>query len=629
MNHFMSTQSKSTLWTLLAGMAAISLLSCSKDEGGAQISPHVRGKISITYDGQLVPLIEAKSLEDAFFAQGYLHGSRHGKNISMALQTFKGKPDGLDENLALMSTFFKTLPLEQVAAESLKLHNSRVQNAMKSFLNGLKTGYPDYEWQLSDLLVLQRGYAFLLNDVFAQAWFVYSENVTTTPGAQNPFAVPADFLPLFHGPFLEMVRTNKTLPYTLEFRAGPAWWFVFRPVRITTPEVKAEGMGLAGLPFIWSGANQDIQFIQTPIPGQSAFIFEMDRDKAELVDAITEPVVLSDLVQRGVPVNALAAEETRNSVPRFYWTGFRPSSELQTLFDLLTASSLEKASYCHEFFQTPFCEVLIDTPRFSPLVKHVGTTGLDRPKALSSRYAFPFAGNATNSQAVIPGVQSFSFSSESMGTDEALANLIRQWLSGPLKILMTHSDWVKTQKLFEPDNPLQQVAVQMLWRELLAGSKQHWSTAFTINRPLEVRKAILNEYDRSRNMDIDAESAERINRLSLILSGLVMETGNDPQSSSLLAFYLPDNPETFFHLPQGMAPSLDNPKGLFFSGFQSEIIQATTHEVQISPIGDAPLPIRSFPFAVTGKPTDPKGPYWKPWPALTFEPKADPRNPGK
>jgi len=604
---------------LMVGVSmAVLFNNCGSDKDQPRTFNQLNSKATISFDQQLVPQIKAGSIQDAMFAQGYLHASQSGDQIWSLLQAFKGNPEKLEGRFQSWAQLFHAFPLQQVAEESLQLHDPVLKDAMSSFLEGMKAGGRHNDWSLTDLITLQKGYAFLFNDSLAQAWNDHLRSLP--PNSPPPFTVSEEGLTLFDGPQLECVRDGAEMPFRQQYRAAPSLWFAFKPLRLITPELECQGMGLAGLPLIWSGTTPKVQFLHTPIQGQTAFIFGMDKASADLIDAMKEPSHLNEYVQKGVALNALQASGNVALAPRFYWTGLRPSAEFQAMWDLLHAQSLESASYSHEPFQVPFSEVIIGTSLYPPLVRLIGTTDLDREKARSERYSFPFSGNAYLNSNQTPQVRGLLFSSDSMNSDDRLVKTVKLWLDGPLKLLLAKEDWQKASTLFAKNSQNRVMATQMLWRELLAESGQDWPPEITRSRALQVRERLLELYDRSQTIDWDANSQQRIQNLGVVLSRIIMELDNNAER---ITYFLPKDPKTAYPFPQP-SPSPDQGEGLFFCGFQSEIHLATTHNMALEPSEKGVRAVfRTLPFAVTGLPKEPKGKAWKRPSRITLLPEAD------
>jgi len=608
-------------------MLLLLLYSCSQEK---QTEPPVKalsGGVTVEFDSQRVPLIQAENLNDALITQGYLQARNFGKEIVHALAVFKGETSGLSGDHLLWAQLFHNMPLSEVAEQSVSLHRAETRQGMRAFVEGLKAGYPEFAWSETDLLILQRGYAFLYNDVLAQTWNSYCEKEQE---GKHPhmFMIPTTMLPLFKGPVLEIVRdgmpgqTEKgaEIPFSQEFRASPDWWFVFQPVRITTPKVHVEGMALAGLPFLFSGTNTRIQFVQTPFSGDVACIFPMDREKADIIDALPPANKMADLVQGGVPLHMILmprsnAAGSSSLVARFFWTGFRPSADLDSFYELLRVSTLENASYVHNHFQVPLVESILVAPSFPSLNLICGTQYITRESVRSGNYLFPFPGQAFFKVAQPNQVQAFSFErkrrSQAGTTDQRLAQLMTQWLRGPLKMTMPEGEWARAKTLFASPSLERRLVIQMLWRELLPASGLSWPSEYVLNQSVEVKESILSHFSRETSLEKDRSIRETVQILQKVISAILMDISNSKAPESLLAFYLPSEPKIYYNLPRA-APSMDNTNGLFYVGFQSEITRATTHRMIFNPQKeDHALVIRTLPFAVTGKPSSPKGSKWK------------------
>ncbi|PIE01697.1 MAG: hypothetical protein CSA81_10520 [Acidobacteria bacterium] len=576
-------------------------------------------QVTVDYDDQMVPHIHAESSKDAIRVQGYLHGLQHGETLIRALEVFKGQfkdPQGPGEWL-LLSRLFESFPMQETAEESLKLYPIASKNTLQWYLEGMNEATPQHKWVPSDLILLHRGYAFLMNNCLPRAWLQCSESFSAGQSSSPPFTLSTEVLPLFQGPSIECVRQNRAAPFDIQFRTSPSWWFVFQPVRISTPQFKVEGISLAGLPLVVTGSTATLQFTQVPIEGDTSFTFPMDTGKSELLDAISDSLKLEDLKKQGVSLPITAIDQNSNLEPRFYWTGFRPSADLHTFHVLIHAKSLEEASYAFEYQQVPLAEWTLHSPPFSSVVMEVGTRAVNRQAVLSADYVYPFSGHTAIKKTIASSVRGYNFQHDGNNSSDArLKKLMTQWLNGPLKYLMAKPEWQEAKKLMTEDR---EAAVQLLWRELLAISEESIPVELSQNNPIAVRHVLLAENDRSTHMDSEAKSIEIMNHLSQILSGISCELKNVKNAASLLSCYMPDEPQTLYSLPY-QSPSCDNPNGIFFTSFQSEIIRCATHQVRLRTLSEGPMPIRTMPFSITGKPTTPKGTRWKVKPSMVLVP---------
>ncbi len=328
--------------------------------------------------------VTASTRNDLFFAQGLCHGKVAGKDLTLLRNLFKGQTSSqLPLDLRELAEFFFYLDLEHVARTSEAMYTAGIHGILDSYARGLSEAI-GVDWAVEDVLLMQRGYAFLLGHNFVKEW---SSNHLVNALGESAFQSISDYPlsglggiapqvkllkspeSLFGAPLLELVRSSTSAMTALQTRSHPWLSFVFQINTLSlSDQFQAKGLSLAGTPFLWSGVTADLMFTTLPIAvddeqfSQVAATSFVGRDKAlfrnesasQSADYQNAPLHS----RYGRSINPIVSGNA--GMEYFYdWDGFRASADLTALYSLLEVKNFDQAITAWQYSQVPAVELTL------------------------------------------------------------------------------------------------------------------------------------------------------------------------------------------------------------------------------------------------------------------------------
>ncbi len=347
-------------------------------------------------DGK-APFIIANLGKDLFFTQGLFHGKQGGNGLVLLRELFKGRPSGrLPEDLNNLAKLFFYLDLEHLARSCHTLYSPALQVLLQSYADGLTAGSQS-AWTTQDVLLMQRGYAFLLGRNFLKEWTANSfiqafgfnafREISAYPsgnfgGIASQVRLETSVTSLFRAPLIETVRfmDNKGVTKT-QTRTHPFLAFVFQPMGLElSNRFVARGLSLAGTPFLWSAATDRLTFIQQPILVNDEQFHQVPTSTflGRTGTLFHNREAGKDLTYNDIPVHAPYGRRITPVLVGsagmdyfWYWDGLRPSADLAALYYLLEAGNMDEAISALQYHQVPAVQLTLFSPGASPITMRV------------------------------------------------------------------------------------------------------------------------------------------------------------------------------------------------------------------------------------------------------------------
>lgn len=351
-----------------------------KKKGGSSIAAGIEYPVTVGTNPEGVLVLKAESKKDLFYLQGYQDGKTFKKQLLGFRNLLRGVPDkNLPEELRRTAPFFYNLNLNRTAERCIDLYPGRTRLMLTRYAEGLSQASEE-SWSATDILLLQRGYAFLLGGNWSKHWnsavlaavFGRAQAMALSPYANDPplfgdkITATSDMDALFEGPMLESVRIkDKSGKPGQLFRAQPFWRFAVRPLSLeVTSDFKAQGMALVGLPGLWSGRNEHITFVRQAVYADDERFLTVPRPRFEGRDdlLVLDPGMEEHYDYRpmttplGRALDRLVAGQ-KDNLFIYDWLGFRPSIDLNTQFLLLEATSVDEAVNALQYHQVPHINI--------------------------------------------------------------------------------------------------------------------------------------------------------------------------------------------------------------------------------------------------------------------------------
>ncbi len=561
----------------------------------------LRDQVGIEVNAQGFTTLVARQRVDLLFLEGFHHGQSQGERLGHLRDLFKGrKVADLPRDLQQLSALFHFLDLELVAGECERLYSGSLQALLQAYADGLNQGSGATEpWTVRDVLLMQRGYAFLLGRNFIKEWC--AQRLAARFGAETfarctsyplgDFGALAQGVALATGlaalqgkPLLETVRLyDDRGNLAINVRTHPYLAFAFEPTVMELEDAwSARGLALVGQPFLFSAQTGQLAFHRQPvladdeqfslsprIPDEEAEGFSRNEQAAGLADHDEAP--LAGPLGRKVSRLAAGAKDT----DIFYrWDGLRPSADLAALYALLEANTLDEALSAYQYHQVPATELTLVTPG-RQVVNMLALPSDPRLPEQPTLFtgAFTRIGQRIDSITASGCSSDLRWSPEQLGQtgrsalDQELQAMLRFYLKGPIREEQINP---ATQEalldLLGPEpRPDRDAFLQILWHRFFALLEERHldeaSRPLTLGLPLACQRLVLELYGHAAR-DQDLPPAAQVERTKII-------------ADQLLAAYQPwglaKGERSTFLLPGGKGePAIVRPETLVPSGDAAE-----------------------------------------------------------
>lgn len=526
-----------------AGFAAYWFLWRDQAGSGAVVRAYPRSdselnaKIEIATSPWGYAELSGETWGDLLFAQGLQHDVRAGNQLLGLRELFKGNREGpIPNELRSLSDWFHYLHLEYTAQQSVALYPANARVLLQRYVDGLNAASGDADqWTIADVLLMQRGYAFLLGHNFSkevaanhlqqalgipayQAIRNYPGEITALPSE----LFFADTLrPLFEGPYFTWIRMQDPQGNLATLcHSRPAWRRLLIPTTFNHGEsFSANGFTLAGIPFLLSGQTPQLSFHFQPILANDEQFHlippVMIESEPELLQQDTQdpsnsgrdqPASVTPFGRDITPLVSGAG----SSLLFYDWAGFRPSADLLMLERMLTATNLDQAQAALSLHQVPAAEITLGEDQ-QALLRYT-LIPKSRPKEMPlTQEQPPFDGNAMIRNVPRPGARSWQFTLDQQvdlekwrdpnqfgsDLDERLADALQAWASARLggRISSTSREGV-LQALRNADPKQRDYFLQLAWHQFA----ETFNEVFFQDRPrymlsnsqIELKRFILN-----------------------------------------------------------------------------------------------------------------------------------------
>lgn len=582
----------------------------------------LRDEVGIEVNDQGFTTLVARQRADLLFLEGFHHGQSQGERLGLLRDLFKGrKVADLPRDLQQLSALFHFLDLELVAGECELLYTGSLQALLQAYADGLNQGSAAAEpWTVRDVLLMQRGYAFLLGRNFIKEWC--AQRLAARFGAETFARCTSyplgDFGALTQGisldpglvalqgkPLLETVRLyDDHGNLAVNVRTHPFLAFAFEP---TVMELEgawsARGLALVGQPFLYSAQTGQLAFYRQPVLAddeQFSFSPRITDEEVEGFSRNEQAPGLADHDEaplagpQGRRVSRLAFGP--KDTDTFYrWDGLRPSADLAALYALLEANTLDEALSAYQYHQVPATELTLITPS-RQVVNMLALPSDPRLIEQSSLFtgAFTRIGQRLDSITASGCRSDLRWTTEQLGQpgrsalDQELQAMLRFYLKGPIR--EEQIDPATQEALLDllgPEpRPDRDAFLQTLWQRFFTLLEERHldqaSRPLTLGLPLVCQRLVLELYGHAAR-DQDLPPAAQVERTKTI-------------ADQLLAAYLPwglaKGERSTFLLPSGkgqpstvrpetLAPSGDAAEAWFFVDRGNFISQVSTYTLRL------------------------------------------------
>lgn len=350
--------------------------------------------------------ISAADMHDLLYLQGLLHGTHAGPQLEQLLRLFKGIPGKTGtaalDRLAPLFYYLDLAGTAQACSEQLPPH---LEVLLQAYADGLSATPNGRTWTIADVFLFHRGLAFFINRCWAKEWamrrwvrvfgsdagFFSPEMPPLQPPLEEGWQSDNDLAGLFRAPWIEsFLLADSDGVQAQHLRGDPFFAFLPVPVAFEIPEMFAiQGLSLAGVPFLWSGRNQNLHFALQPrlTRDETFHLFVKDQFLGQeqlFQESNTGNVAkLYDQPRLRAPFGRWMAPvlfPPSGGDVYYAWDGLRPSADLAALYYLFIAQSIDEARAAMQYHQVPSAVLALGTrsPRRHLRLYAAADPGMDR-----------------------------------------------------------------------------------------------------------------------------------------------------------------------------------------------------------------------------------------------------------
>ena len=270
---------------------------------GSEVLDGVKEEIEILWDKWGIPHIYAKSIDDAYFAQGYLHARHRLFQLELYRRQLTGElSEIVGEEFLYSDKHYKTIGINRISRSCIerleKDFNNELLHMLESYVKGVNVGIkkarlnPPVEFAVLDLKIRDWTIEDSLKIICLLDWGLsgnYSlellrEQIVSKVGLE----LADKIIPLYSGAKMEKpvgsngwaVRPNKSVSGAVLFANDPhlplmlpAIWFL---VHIICPECNSIGSSIPGLPSVVLGHNENIAWGCTNVGADTIDLFKLE-----------------------------------------------------------------------------------------------------------------------------------------------------------------------------------------------------------------------------------------------------------------------------------------------------------------------------------------------------------------
>ncbi len=345
--------------------------------------------VEVGWDMVGVPHIQAATMRDALFAQGYLHGRERAFQMDLSRRLPAGRlAELLGESALPYDRFMRRLNLSHWAKEAPDTWSESTRQYAQSYVNGVNLAFaqtplppehrflkqPLLPWSLDDSNLLVYQLAWTLNTIWTAKWgydqvqelaeiqewlfgsLPDAPNLTIIPGTGQPFAWGSIGVGSNNW-VVDGAHTKDGTPLLandphLMPQLPSIWYEMF----VEGGSLAAFGVSLPGAPGIVIGQNRDIAWGVTNVDPdvQDLYRIRMNLDGVSYArdDQTGELTVRQEVLKvRGKPdqiltcydshVGPIIHQEQDGTKIALAWTGFQPLPIMQAIMGLNQAHDWE------------------------------------------------------------------------------------------------------------------------------------------------------------------------------------------------------------------------------------------------------------------------------------------------
>lgn len=403
--------------------------SIPQDEGTVRV-PGLEAPVTVGWDSLGVPYARARTVEDAYFAQGYLHARDRLWQMEVTRRVAQGRlAEVLGEKALDSDRFLRTVGLWRAAGAMEQALDPRSRRLVEAYVAGVNAWLahrkgalpPEFlalrfkpkPWTVRDAMGVEKVMALELSeyersaaatraavrlgDTIRSLLPVYPAWGPTILGDARPMAVPGLAANLLNA--LSIVRaSNAWVISGRHTRSGkpilandphlplqaPSLWYL---MALHADSLDVVGVTLPGSPFVVLGHNRAIAWGMTNAMVDDADLFVERRDPADSSRYLTpdgsqpfqrieeqipvrgrdRPVPLSILLTRHGPIISQVAPGLGNRLIALRWTTQNPAHTVQALAAIDQAANWDQFVHAMRYFDDPSQNVV-----YADTAGHIG-----------------------------------------------------------------------------------------------------------------------------------------------------------------------------------------------------------------------------------------------------------------
>ncbi|MFW9901218.1 MAG: penicillin acylase family protein [Candidatus Thorarchaeota archaeon] len=271
---------------------------------GSEKVKGINDEVEILWDNWGIPHVYAKSLSDAYFAQGYLHSRHRLWQMETFRRLISGELSELTGEATILSDkYYRTLGLHRLAKKCVlnleKTKDSKEYHWMNAYINGVNSGInqaqknPPIEFSILDVKPREWLFEDSFKIISMIEWNLSSWNIPYEVLRQhiiNKVGIEKakQFIPFFPETYVDVPKGSNAWaisPNKSESGAvllandphlaltNPAIWFL---IHLNCPELNVIGTSLPGLPMVVIGHNENIAWGLTNVTADTIDLFELE-----------------------------------------------------------------------------------------------------------------------------------------------------------------------------------------------------------------------------------------------------------------------------------------------------------------------------------------------------------------
>ncbi len=372
----------------------------------------IKDKVFIYFNEYGIPFIEAKYLEDAIFAEGYLHAQERMFQMDLLRRAATGELSEIfGEKTFKVDSFFRVLGIKRIAMilkDSLLPIEKKILESYARGVNAyiekrkgqlpiefLILNYKPEKWKIEHSLAIGRLISWNLNLSFkGDLLFTKIKNRIDTNKIKDylPFYPPdapsqieeipkieekhfkllkkiEKFIPQFYASnsfassYPPLLENDPHLDLTI-----PANWYL---LSINTDSLKGVGFSIPGTPLLISGTNWDIAIGVTSLQLDDGDFIISDLNNLKIIE---EKIKIKGKGERKIKIfikDNMPLVDKKNKL-FYFWRSNLISHEIYALYKLYNSKNVYQADTALRYFRSPALNFIIVDKEGNLLYKACG-----------------------------------------------------------------------------------------------------------------------------------------------------------------------------------------------------------------------------------------------------------------